>query len=231
MALLKEIVYDIKNIIRGGVQSDDDIISNRQIEFQVHSLRAQFIRQDINKRRSISDNIKQIISCLEVEPVHGSTCGLSNDIMIVRSKEKVPSSIETAHQNLITAIGPTGILAVNFHMIPYNRAPWAGNNRYTKNMTFAFLLDSFVYVIGPGAEMLEQIKVEGVWQDPTNISNYTNKDGDSCYDVDIHEYPLSTSMLDLIKQSMLNQNMKPMVDMPTDNSNNAKSDVQPNVQK
>ena len=101
MALLKEIVYDIKNIIRGGVQSDDDIISNRQIEFQVHSLRAQFIRQDINKRRSISDNIKQIISCLEVESVHGSTCGLSNDIMIVRSKEKIPSSIETAHQNLI----------------------------------------------------------------------------------------------------------------------------------
>ena len=69
MATIKEIVYDLKNIIRGGLQSDDEMISDRQIEFQVDSLRAQYIRQDINKRRSISDNIKQIIHCLEVEAV------------------------------------------------------------------------------------------------------------------------------------------------------------------
>jgi len=33
--IMKEIVYDIKNIIRGGAQSDDEIISDRQVEFQV----------------------------------------------------------------------------------------------------------------------------------------------------------------------------------------------------
>jgi len=231
MALLKEIVYDIKNIIRGGIQSDDEIISDRQVEFQVHSLRAQFIRQDINKRRSISDNIKQLIYCLEVEPVSGTTCGLSDDVMIVRSKKKIPSSVETAHQNLVTAIGPTGILSANFHMIPYNRAPWAGSNRYTQRMTFAFLLDGFVYILGPEAELLENIKVEGVWQDPTKIGEYTKSDDSLCYDVETDEYPLSTSMLDLIKQAMLAQNLQPMIQMPTDRSNNANSDVQPNAQK
>ena len=66
MATIKEIVYDIKNLMRGGMQSDDELISDRQIEFQINTLRAQFIRQDINKRRSISDNIKQLIHCLEV---------------------------------------------------------------------------------------------------------------------------------------------------------------------
>jgi len=231
MATIKEIVYDLKNIIRGGLQSDDEMISDRQIEFQVNSLRAQYIRQDVNKRRSISDNIKQVIHCLEVEPISGTTCGLSNDIMIVRSKEKVPNAIETSHQDLITAIGPTGILSTNFHMIPYNRAPWAGNNRYTKRMTFAFLLDSFVYITGPEAEMLEKIKVEGVWQNPRDIEKYTMEDGTSSYDAETEEYPLSTSMLDLIKQGMLAQNLQPMIQMPTDISNNAKSDLQPNQQK
>jgi hypothetical protein len=231
MATIKEIVYDLKNIIRGGLQSDDEMISDRQIEFQVNSLRAQYIRQDVNKRRSISDNIKQVIHCLEVEPISGTTCGLSNDIMIVRSKEKVPNAIETSHQDLITAIGPTGILSTNFHMIPYNRAPWAGNNRYTKRMTFAFLLDSFVYITGPEAEMLEQIKVEGVWQNPRDIEKYTMEDGTLSYDAETEEYPLSTSMLDLIKQGMLAQNLQPMIQMPTDISNNAKSDLQPNQQK
>jgi len=231
MATIKEIVYDIKNIIRGGIQSDDEIISDRQVEFQINSLRAQFIRQDVNKRRSISDNIKQVIHCLEVKTVSGTTCGLSDDLTIVRSKEKIPNAIETSHQDLITAIGPTGILSTNFHMIPYNRAPWAGNNRYTKRMTFAFLLDSFVYILGPGAEMLEKIKVEGVWQNPREIESYIKDDGTPSYDAETEEYPLSTSMLDLIKQSMLATNMQPFVQMPTDNSNNAKSDLQPNQQK
>ena len=231
MATIKEIVYDLKNIIRGGLQSDDEMISDRQIEFQVDSLRAQFIRQDINKRRSISDNIKQLIHCLEVETVSGDTCGLNKDMSIVRSKLKIPNPIETSHSDLITAIGPTGILSVNFHMIPYNRAPWAGNNRYTKHMTFAFLLDNFVYIFGPESKYLDKIKVEGVWQNPRDIENYMTNHGEPSYNPETDEYPLSTSMLDLIKQSMLATNLQPLVQMPTDISNNAKSDFQPNVQK
>ena len=231
MATIKEIVYDLKNIIRGGLQSDDEMISDRQIEFQVDSLRAQFIRQDINKRRSISDNIKQVIHCLDVAPVSGTTCGLSNDMNIMRYKKKITNPIETSHNDLITAIGPTGILSTNFHMIPYNRAPWAGNNRYTKRMTFAFLLDNFVYITGPESDMLDTIKVEGVWQTPRDIEYYTKSDGTPCYDAETDEYPLSTSMLDLIKQNMIAINLQPLVQMPTDISNNAKSDVQPNAQK
>tara|TARA_R110002012_G_scaffold131772_1_gene284399 strand:+ start:10 stop:705 length:696 start_codon:yes stop_codon:yes gene_type:complete len=231
MATIKEIVYDLKNIVRGGMQSDDEIISDRQIEFQVDSLRAQFIRQDINKRRSISDNIKQIIHSLKVKPVSGAIVGLHSDITLMRSVDKVPNAIETSHSDLITAIGPTGILSPNFHMIPYNRAAWAGNNRYTKRMTFAFLLDSFVYITGPESELLETIKVEGVWQCPRDIENYKRKDGLPSYDSETEEYPISISMLDLIKQSMLAQNLQPLIQMPTDLSNNSKSDVQPNQQK
>tara|TARA_A100001011_G_scaffold109367_1_gene115912 strand:- start:2461 stop:3156 length:696 start_codon:yes stop_codon:yes gene_type:complete len=231
MALIKEIVYDIKNIMRGGAQSDDELISDRQIEFQINSLRSQYIRQDINKRRSISDNIKQLIHSLDVETVSGTTCGLDHNLKIVRSKKKIPNAVETAHMDLITAIGPTGILSPNFHFISYNRAPYVGLNKYTKRMTFAFLLDSFVYVLGPQSELLDHVKVEGVWQDPREISGYLDKNGLPSYDPDKDDYPISTSMLDLIKQNMLALNIKPLSELPTDVSNNAKSDIQPNVQK
>jgi|TARA_X000001388_G_scaffold64869_1_gene51174 hypothetical protein len=231
MATIKEIVYDIKNLIRGGQQSDDEIISDRQIEFQINSLRAQFIRQDLNKRRSISDNIKQVIHCLDVEPVSGSTCGLPADLKIMRSKHQIPNPIETSHSDLITSIGPTGILATNFQMIPYNRAAWIGTNKYTKLMTFAFLLDNFIYITGPDSKYLEKIKAEGVFQNPREISNFVDSKGNLSYDPDNHDYPLSTSMLDLIKSSMLAQNMKPFIETLTDNSNNSKSDFQSNTQK
>ena len=231
MATIKEIVYDIKNLIRGGIQSDDEVISDRQIEFQIDSLRAQYIRQDVNKRRSISDNIKQIIPCLTMEVVPASVCGLNTEGVILRSAEKIPNPIETSHSDLITAIGPTGILSTNFHMIPYNRVPWAGTNRYTKLMKCAFLLDSFVYVLGPETELIKNIKVEGVWQSPRDISKYENLVGHTAYDPETDEYPISTSLLDLIKQNMMALNMQSFIQMPTDNTNNAKSDVQINQRK
>ena len=231
MATIKELVYDIKNIVRGGMQSDDEIISDRQIEFQINTLRAQFIRQDINKRRSISDNIKQLIHCLDLEKVSANTCGLSSDIKVLRSKQQIPNPIETSHKDLITSIGPTGILSLDFHMIPYSRAPWAGNNRYTKKMTFAFLLDNFVYIFGPETEYLEKVKVEGVFQNPREISNFMDSHGNPSYNPEEHDYPLSTSMADLIKQQMLTVNMQPFIQSFTDLTNNAKSDIQPNTQK
>ena len=156
---------------------------------------------------------------------------MNNSWLAYANVNKIPNAIETSHNDLITSIGPTGILSTNFHIIPYNRAPWVGTNKYTKRMTFAFLLDNFVYILGPEAELLEHIKVEGVWQDPTHISNYMNSDGTLDYNKDNDEYPLSTSMLDLIKQQMLAQNMKPFIETLTDVSNNAKSDIQPNTQK
>jgi len=231
MATIKEIIYDIKNIVRGGIQSDDEILSDRQIEFQINSLRAQYIRQDVNKRRSISDNIKQLIHCLDVEQVSGDTCGLSADLKIMRSKQQIPNPIETSHEDLITSIGPTGILSIGFHMIPYNRAPWARNNKYTKRMTFAFLLDNFVYVFGPETEYLKTIKVEGVFQNPREISSYMDAHNNPSYNPDNDEYPLSISMLDLIKQQMLATNMQTVIQSMTDLSNNSKSDFQPNTQK
>jgi len=70
-----------------------------------------------------------------------------------------------------------------------------------------------------------------VWQNPKAIEAYVKDDGTPSYNSETEDYPLSTSMLDLIKQSMLATNMQPLVQMPTDSSNNAKSDVQPNAQK
>ena len=98
-------------------------------------------------------------------------------------------------------------------------------------MQFAFLLDNFVYVLGPNTELLTHIKVEGVWQNPREVSTYTDANGFASYDPETHDYPLSISMLDLIKQSTMATNMQPLVQMPTDISNNAKSDIQPNQQK
>ena len=64
-----------------------------------------------------------------------------------------------------------------------------------------------------------------------DIEKYKDSHGNPSHDSETDEYPLSISMLDLIKQSMLSQNLQPFMQAPTDISNNAKSDIQPNAQK
>ena len=48
MATLNEIVYDLRNMTRGGLLSDDEIMSHDQFKFWVHNTRAMLIRRDID---------------------------------------------------------------------------------------------------------------------------------------------------------------------------------------
>ena len=64
------------------------------------------------------------------------------------------------------------------------------------------MLDNFIYIFGPQAAMLEKVKLEGVFQNPREISNFTDSNDHMSYDPETQDYPLSTSMLDLIKQSL-----------------------------
>ena len=49
--LLSEIVYNIKNLIAGGLESDDENLSNAQVGFMVGYYRAKLFRQDRLKGR------------------------------------------------------------------------------------------------------------------------------------------------------------------------------------
>ena len=159
MATLNEIVYDLRNMTRGGLLSDDEIMSHDQFKFWVHNTRAMLIRRDIDKRRTISDNIKQVLSCIDIEQVDASLCcpGIKTDCKILRTTARIPRTIQTAHKDLIVDVRNILITSPSFHFIPYHRAAWAGKNRYTQNLSFSFLLDGFMYVMGPDTSLLEKI--------------------------------------------------------------------------
>jgi len=59
MATLKEIAYNIKNLVSGGVGSDDSDIDLRQIKFMIHYHRANLLMQYTDNGRKTSDIIYQ----------------------------------------------------------------------------------------------------------------------------------------------------------------------------
>ena len=59
MATLNEIAYDLLSIVRPAL-SDDSDIDLRQIKFWIHNQRALFIRNELNRSRTIDADIVHI---------------------------------------------------------------------------------------------------------------------------------------------------------------------------
>ncbi len=70
---LNEISYDLLETVRGTTRlSDDDSLSLELLQYWVINSRAKLIRDDLNKGRSLSENIVQTIPCIDVIEVSAS---------------------------------------------------------------------------------------------------------------------------------------------------------------
>ena len=60
MATLNEIAYNIKNIVEGGVGSDDSNLSLRQVKYLIHSKRAELLLKYTDNGRKTSEAFYQV---------------------------------------------------------------------------------------------------------------------------------------------------------------------------
>ena len=60
MATLNEIAYNIKNIVEGGVGTDDSNLSMRQIKFLIHTTRANLLVKYTDNGKRTSESVYQI---------------------------------------------------------------------------------------------------------------------------------------------------------------------------
>lgn len=232
---LNKIVEDIKNIMRGGRVSDDEAIDDRQIKFWVHTTRATLIRQDLNKNRTLSDNLKQSLGCITMSQVDGSLCcGITTNCIVYKSSVRLPRPIELNYKDLYTRFAPVQVGAKPFHLVPFDRIPYMGHtpfdaiNRYP----VVAIKDRYIYLFSKEKTMaIERITAEGIWADPTEVASFNNcDDATPCYS-DNNPYPISEHMIDALKKMILETNIKLILTTPTDNTGNANFDLESNSTK
>lgn len=201
---LNEIVYDVYSVVAGtSLISDDVAISLDLIRFKVVNTRAMLIRQDLNKGRSLSDNIMQTLPCTPFIEIDESLCpcDVSADCTILRTQNKLPKFIELHQKDLVTKVSGSGIQGTGYSLIPYARVPYAGLNRETKDTTKAFLYDSYIYLLNPKV-LITSATVRGVFEDPRDAANYANCQGTPCWDSD-SEFPISAHMVNTLKELVI----------------------------
>lgn len=230
MATLNEIAYDILTIMRPQL-SDDTEIELSQIKFWVKNQRSLLIRNEINKSRTIDADLLQTV-CADVECVDSSVCcDIDLCCPIIRTKKKIPKTIELHFKEAITRVGPVNLKGRPFSYINHTAVPWVGNGRFNKNMIYAFIHDDYLYVYSKDTKYLalKTISFRGIFEDPEEIKNYKDcNTKEPCYS-DNDPYPIKTWMLPQIKNMIIGGNLQLQAQaefQQADVDNNAASDVQ-----
>ena len=222
---LNELAYDIMSNIEGTSRiSDDSELSIDQVYFKIHTTRAMLIRQDQAKGRSLSDNIVQTLPCLEVMKVNASECcNITAPCELYRTKLQLPRAIETYQRDLIVRVGGVDITGPSWNYISLAHIPWAGISKWTKDSTKWFTKGGYIYIINPPA--VAKISVSGVFEDPSDLTQYPTCTGQPCFSNDSNEYPLSSFMVPTLKQLVLEDLMR-MRNSPEDSKGNEDPKVQ-----
>lgn len=217
---LNQVIYSIRNLIKDA-KSDDVKISDKQFEFIINYIRARLISQELDKGKTISENIKQdlgIINLIKVDSAESES--LTAGLTILRTDRPLPSVIELNYKDCLVYVG--GIDKYSpFQFTTKAYAHRVKDSKYAKKIAHAYIKDDYIYVVSP-TNLIKYINVQGVFEDPRFAWEF-NVDN-SFYDPGIDEYPLSTRMVETLGEMIITKDLNMFFQIGQDNKNNASSD-------
>lgn len=221
---LDEGIYAIWEELRSGKISDDDTLAQELLEEMFITYRADLIRKDQAKGRSLSDNIMQTLSCVPVMQVDATECcDITTDCTVVRSVTTIPKFVEVYQKDLMTKVSGANIMSTGWSIISYHRAIYAGASQWTKNSTKAFLKNRYLYVLNP-PNGLDTVSISGVFEDPRDAASFANCVGAPCYSNDM-EFPISSWMFPIIKDMIFKNDLHLIVPNFSDQKGDEKNEA------
>lgn len=190
----------------------------------INEQRSLWLRNEYNRNRSIDPYIIQDLKCLELTLVNPIDCCITvpDGCKVLRTLKKVPNTIEFYYTKGIVSVGPADIMKPRFILVDYSRVPYVGHGRTTKKAIYAFLYDSYLYVISRSSDhlMMKYLTVRGLFEDPTSLGEFVNCETNLACWKPSDPYPINQWMWAYIKPIILQQLMQKGV-FPLDDANNA----------
>ena len=227
--ILENIIYDVREGLKA--YTDDSEISNEYITYLYGIKRSKYLRQELNNYQRTTDISVTQTLCLGLERVSVNECGLDLDCAtIVRTKRPIPQPLELHIKSAITSVKPTERISIPFNFVTKQKAIYSQYSPFNRAI-FAFLdNDKYIYLISEDEtlNLLECITITGVFEDPLELSNYTNccsctSTSLPCFDEMTSNYPLQPHYIDLIKNEIVNELVKKL-NIPEDTQNNSADD-------
>lgn len=149
--------------------SGDASINDRSILAELKGNAITVIRQSTNKRNLwATDTIFTVVPCLEMIPVPiTECCGFVSDIMVARSKHKLPTISEGNYNYLIQGVFNTELTKEIKYMTPKRYINARKLKLPTKDIYY-WIHDGYLYV---SSEFIQEIKIVAYFESdlPTEI--------------------------------------------------------------
>ncbi len=196
MATLKEIVYNIKNIAEGGFSQDTDSkISTLQVEFLVHTYRAQLLLQYSNNGRKLHPETLQS----HVVTISGT------DVNKVTLPSLVQFNSQRAIKSIKAKIGATENIEV--FLSSEGMTTYSTSNKFTGSSKKAYLKNGELH-FNFDTDTSDTITILGCFSNPKDVSTYV--------DDDTTEYPLPQELVTVLTQQILQNEYRVVINEPRD---------------
>lgn len=227
---LNQYTYDLKGIIRNNRLADDDRLDDRLLREWVHTHRAVWIRQESSKPgwqvdRQIGQDIYDTLEVADRSRVSSFTTGGS----ILRTVKDIPKTIELKNKSGLLEVGPIDKMALPFSYVTLHRARSFGQGKFNKAAICAFPYDNRIYLWAnlTNASFYKYIRyigMFGLFEDPTQASQFNHISGAACYSDD-DEYPMNSWMWKYLREEILEANLEKLMKIPVDKTNDADDDT------
>lgn len=208
---LNSIIDDILLELRNSSVAESEHISRIQIEQWINNYRAMLIKQDIDKGRDINPLYVQSIPCVHLDKVDQPS-GHTEFISDIELPKLIDFHFRTGLVYVKDMFGNL-IQIGNETKMKYQKY-----RKYTCGDYIAYLKNNRVYVEAPGQDnTLEWVEVGVIAENPTEL--------DECYDPD-SPYPVPAHMIATIKDLIFSKELNIMHQMPSDETNNSRDDMQ-----
>lgn len=207
-----------------------DSINKELVSFHVKNVRAQLAKQYIGKYGVLDNSYVQSLGCVELTLADKSSCcSYPTGCKILRTNIKIPQTINGS-TNLLTRVGPVNMVETGFQHIEFERVPFSGLNRFTRNLTkwFKIKSDDYVYVlVDENTYMnlgLEVINIQGIFSDPEDVRFFVNcSTGETCFNSD-SQFPVPVSLIPIIQDIVIKNFIGIQAIAPIDSSSDGKID-------
>lgn len=209
---LNQLVDNILLIARNNNIAESEHLSRIQIEKWIIGYRAMLIKQDIDKGRDINE-----LYLTTIEPIHLDREETVPGYFTYVGDKELPKLIDFNYRP-----GVINVRDMFGNIIQIGSRTKAKLQKYRKATCkdyIAWVKNNRIYVDGD-SNQLEYISVDVIAEDPTELK--------ACFDPD-NEFPIPSAMIPTITQMILERELRFMITMPSDDTNDAHDDTQNRV--
>lgn len=209
---LNQLVDNILLIARNNNIAESEHLSRVQIEKWIIGYRAMLIKQDIDKGRDINE-----LYLTTIEPIHLDREETVPGYFTYVGDKELPKLIDFNYRP-----GVINVRDMFGNIIQIGSRTKAKLQKYRKATCkdyIAWVKNNRIYVDGD-SNQLEYISVDVIAEDPTELK--------ACFDPD-SEFPIPSAMIPTITQMILERELRFMITMPSDDTNDAHDDTQNRV--